>query len=498
MAGTTGPSRWSMVRRHITALRLGLMSADGVSAFAIFLLVSVVRFGPSLWETYWATLGLDGRLVAVVYGVGWVAVLWLFGLYRLRVRWSARTEVTDVARAVLLLAIATFVLLFWLKLPNVSRQFLLLLFPSQLVLTVASRFVLRWAFAAARARGLNSRFILIVGTGLPAQAFADRIEARREMGLHVIGHLAEPVRADEATAATASATATSADQRVYPSLRPILGTVDDIEEVLHTQIVDEVAICLPPSQLSLVEPITRLCEDEGRVVRIPTDETGLTLPGARIEDFDGIRILSLVYGPDRTLALIGKRALDILAAIAGLVLLSPVFLVVAAVMGIAEGRPVVFRQVRVGLHGRPFSIVKFRTMTPDAEARYEELVALSDTRGAAFKMTNDPRITRIGRVLRKSSIDELPQLWNVLLGDMSIVGPRPAPPREVAAYDVWHRRRLSMKPGITGLWQIEARLDEEFDERARLDLTYIDRWSIWLDIKIIARTIPALVANPGR
>jgi lipopolysaccharide/colanic/teichoic acid biosynthesis glycosyltransferase len=167
-------------------------------------------------------------------------------------------------------------------------------------------------------------------------------------------------------------------------------------------------------------------------------------------------------------------------------------------MIMAEGRPVVFRQIRVGLHGRPFSIVKFRTMTPDAEARYEELAALSETRGAAFKMTNDPRITRIGRVLRKSSIDELPQLWNVLLGDMSIVGPRPAPPREVAAYDVWHRRRLSMKPGITGLWQVEARLDEEFDERARLDLTYIDRWSIWLDIKIIARTIPALVANPGR
>jgi exopolysaccharide biosynthesis polyprenyl glycosylphosphotransferase len=488
-----------MVRRHITALRLGLMSADGVSAFAIFILVSVVRFGPSLWETYWASLGLDGRLVAVVYGVGWVAVLWLFGLYRLRVRWSARTEVTDVARAVLLLAIATFVLLFWLKLPNVSRQFLLLLFPSQLVLTVASRFLLRWAFAAARARGLNSRFILIVGTGLPAQAFADRIEARREMGLHVIGHLAEPDHDDEASAtATATAAGRTLDHRVYPTLRPILGTVDDIEVVLHSHIVDEVAICLPRSQLSLVEPITRLCEDEGRIVRIPTDETGLTLPGARIEDFDGIRILSLVYGPDRTLALIGKRALDIVAAVVGLVILSPVFLVVAAIMVLAEGRPVVFRQIRVGLHGRPFSIVKFRTMTADAEERYEEVVALSDTRGAAFKMTNDPRITRIGGVLRKTSIDELPQLWNVLLGDMSIVGPRPAPPREVAGYDVWHRRRLSMKPGITGLWQVEARLDEEFDERARLDLTYIDRWSIWLDIKIIARTIPALVANPGR
>ena len=249
--------------------------------------------------------------------------------------------------------------------------------------------------------------------------------------------------------------------------------------------------------MALVGPITRLCADEGRIVRIPTNETGLTLSGARVEQFDGIRVMSLVYGPDRALALMAKRALDIVLAVLGLIALSPVFLVVSLVMVMAEGRPVVFRQIRVGLHGRPFSIVKFRTMTPDAEARYEDVAALSDTRGAAFKMKDDPRVTRVGRFLRKTSIDELPQLWNVLRGDMSIVGPRPAPPREVAEYDVWHRRRLSMKPGITGLWQVEARFDEEFDRRARLDLTYIDRWSIWLDLRIIARTIPALVANPG-
>ncbi len=137
-------------------------------------------------------------------------------------------------------------------------------------------------------------------------------------------------------------------------------------------------------------------------------------------------------------------------------------------------------------------------MTVDAEVRYAELEGLSDTKGPAFKMTDDPRITRVGRLLRRTSIDELPQLWNVLLGEMSIVGPRPAPPREVAGYDVWHRRRLSMKPGITGLWQVEARFDEQFDRRATIDLAYIDRWSLWLDLRIIARTIPALVTQPGR
>ena len=207
--------------------------------------------------------------------------------------------------------------------------------------------------------------------------------------------------------------------------------------------------------------------------------------------------MSLVYGPDRALALMAKRALDIVLAVLGLVALSPVFLVVSLVMVMAEGRPVVFRQIRVGLHGRPFSIVKFRTMTPDAEARYEDVAALSDTRGAAFKMKDDPRVTRVGRFLRKTSIDELPQLWNVLRGDMSIVGPRPAPPREVAEYDVWHRRRLSMKPGITGPWQVNGRNNIDFDRWMRMDLQYIDEWSPSLDLKILLRTIPAVLLGRG-
>jgi lipopolysaccharide/colanic/teichoic acid biosynthesis glycosyltransferase len=137
-------------------------------------------------------------------------------------------------------------------------------------------------------------------------------------------------------------------------------------------------------------------------------------------------------------------------------------------------------------------------MYRDAEARYEEVSSKSDTRGAAFKMTDDPRITSWGRVLRKTSIDELPQLLNVLRGEMSLVGPRPAPHREVEGYDIWHRRRLSVKPGMTGLWQVEARRDDDFDRRAELDLLYIDHWSLWLDFKIIARTVPAMVSGEGR
>jgi lipopolysaccharide/colanic/teichoic acid biosynthesis glycosyltransferase len=157
-----------------------------------------------------------------------------------------------------------------------------------------------------------------------------------------------------------------------------------------------------------------------------------------------------------------------------------------------DGRPVLFAQTRVGLHGRTFRVLKFRTMVPDAEARQAQLEALNEIDGHAFKLADDPRLTRSGRILRAASLDELPQLWNVIRGEMSLVGPRPPLPREVAGYDLWHRRRLSMKPGITGLWQVQARREEQFDRWVELDISYIDRWSIWLDLKIMLRTIPAM------
>jgi lipopolysaccharide/colanic/teichoic acid biosynthesis glycosyltransferase len=190
--------------------------------------------------------------------------------------------------------------------------------------------------------------------------------------------------------------------------------------------------------------------------------------------------------------------IDIVGATIGLVLLSPVLAATAIASLAQDGAPVLFRQTRIGLHGRPFTMLKFRTMVVDAEQRLDEVLHLNERNGAAFKATNDPRMTRIGRWLRKTSVDELPQLWNVLTGSMSLVGPRPPLPQEVAEYDVWHRRRLSMKPGITGLWQVEARHEPDFDRWVEHDLIYIDGWSIWLDLKILAKTLPALLAHGGR
>jgi exopolysaccharide biosynthesis polyprenyl glycosylphosphotransferase len=369
------------------------------------------------------------------------------------------------------MALVTLSFLFVLRLPDVSRLFLLFLFPAQYVLTLLTRAAIRLWFRSLRRRGLNSRFILVLGAGQRGRAFATKIEEHRDLGLRVIGFLDDH------------------PPHTLPAGWDYLGPLADLQTVLHRQVIDEVAICLPFSQWNLVDAIATICEDEGKIVRVPMDVLDRAFTSGKVEDLDGTPVFSLVSGPDRLLGLVVKRTLDLCASMVALVILCPLFAAIAIAIRREDGGPVLFRQTRVGLHGRPFTVVKFRTMVADAEERYEELVTQSDPR--AFKLTDDPRVTRVGRVLRRTSMDELPQLWNVVRGEMSLVGPRPAPPREVEGYDVWHRRRLSMKPGITGLWQVTARSIDDFDNRAQLDLRYIDRWSLWLDIKILARTIPA-------
>jgi exopolysaccharide biosynthesis polyprenyl glycosylphosphotransferase len=280
--------------------------------------------------------------------------------------------------------------------------------------------------------------------------------------------------------------------------RPVLGSVDQIEEILHGRVVDEVAVCLPPTAAAYLEPITGVAANEGKTVRIPMAPVEEILPRALREEFDGFLVRSLIHDGQREVGLLAKRALDLACASIGLVLLSPVMAAVALVVRFRDGKPILFRQTRTGLHGRPFTIYKFRTMVADAEERLDDVRHLNERSRVAFKATNDPRITRLGRFLRKTSIDELPQLWNVLTGSMSLVGPRPPLPSEVSEYDVWHRRRLSMKPGITGLWQVEARHEPDFDRWVERDLVYIDGWSIWLDLKILLRTVPAILAHGGR
>ncbi len=362
-----------MIRRHATAFRMALAAADAVSAIVLFVVISVVRFGPA-WQEQWRTAEVDPFAAAAAFAAAWVTLLWALGLYRVRVRWQVRTEVVDVIRAGVLIGLLAFSVLFVVKLPDVSRLFLLTLFTAQVILTITSRASIRWLLRSLRDRGHGLRFMLVVGTGVEARRFAQRIERHRELGLRVIGFLAA---------------------HPAPSMiehRPVIGSLDDIERVFHDHIVDEVAVCLGRDDLHRIEAVTRLCEEEGKIVRIPLDQYRVSLPGGRVERFDRGEVLSLAYGPDRVASIIIKRLLDVTVAVVALIVLLPIFAGIAATIVVMDGRPVLFRQRRVGLNGRPFDVIKFRTMVPDAEARLVELEELNEIRGHAFKVTDDPRL----------------------------------------------------------------------------------------------------------
>ncbi|NQU12150.1 sugar transferase, partial [bacterium] len=219
---------------------------------------------------------------------------------------------------------------------------------------------------------------------------------------------------------------------------------------------------------------------------------------ATVEDFHGKPLLVFRTAPDVAWQLAAKRLLDIVGATLGLVVLGPLVILPSALaIRLTSPGPVIFRQRRSGLHGRPFWMYKLRSMITNAEMLKAELAVFNEMSGPVFKMSEDPRVTSFGRFLRKTSIDELPQLWNVLMGDMSLVGPRPLPIQETDGFDPWHRRRLSMKPGLTCLWQISGRNQIDFEKWVQLDLEYIDRWSLWLDLKILLRTLPVVVIGFG-
>jgi exopolysaccharide biosynthesis polyprenyl glycosylphosphotransferase len=465
-----------MIRRYGMQFRAVLMLVDaGLTACAATALFGLL--GTS-WNSRPGSLAPEPLLALALYLVLSVAILWLQGLYRLRFRWTFSGEAKAVLRAIVFIALGALSLMFIFKSPEPGRRFLIALFGVQFALIVTSRAALRWVFSAVRRRGMNMRNVLVVGTGASARQFATRVESHHELGLRIVGMVGEPTE---------------------PSFAWLyLGPVENLAGIVHERVVDEVAICLSVEPPELIDGIVSLCEDEGKTVRMLVRIPNLRIATSHMEDLDGMPVLSLVSRANAGALLVTKRAVDLVVAAIALVTLSPLFVGLAVAVAVRDGRPVFFRQERVGLSGRRFSVVKFRTMVHDAEARLVELTAANEIRGHAFKLDHDPRVTRFGSWLRQSSLDELPQLWNVLVGDMSLVGPRPPLPNEVAGYDPWHRRRLSMKPGITGLWQVEARRDPDFDRWVEKDLEYIDRWSPWLDLQILIRTIPTVLRAGGR
>ena len=278
-----------------------------------------------------------------------------------------------------------------------------------------------------------------------------------------------------------------------------LEPIDDLLRQMHDHSANVVLINAGHTKFDKIEQVINACELEGVEVWLAADFFNTQIARTAVDDFHGVPLLVFHSAPTASLQGLAKQAIDFAGALAMLVLLSPVLLLCALLVKITSPGPILFRQKRSGINGRPFTMYKFRSMGTNAEQRKHELAAMNEMGGPVFKVANDPRITPIGRFLRRFSLDELPQLFNVLKGAMSLVGPRPLPVDETRHFDdLAHRRRLSVKPGLTCLWQISGRNEiNEFSDWVRLDLEYIDNWSLWLDIKILFRTIPVVFIGTG-
>ncbi len=427
---------------------------------------------------------LGNCLLFALLLAAWHNIFALCGLYTSKRLTSRRIEALELGKAT---SIASAVLFLSAKLFHigiVNPSFVVVFWGCCTGLMVAARFTARPLLVMLRRRGINSRFLLIVGTNERAVEFASKINEQPELGYTIVGFVDddwERIKDFEATGHTLCCK--------FPGLA----------EFLRHNVVDEAAIYLPlGSYYEHAAQLVSQCEQHGIAIRYNSqifNVRGAQVPALDLDDHS--HILGLSASIDFWSALI-KRVFDCVVTTMLLLVVAPLFALVVIMMKLTSDGPVFFSQTRVGLNKRRFNMYKFRTMVAGAEQMQEQLLSMNEMTGPAFKIKNDPRVTPLGRFLRKTSIDELPQLINVLKGDMSLVGPRAMSLRDYRLFDQdWQRRRFSVKPGITCLWQVKGRNSITFEEWMELDMQYIDKWSLWLDVKILARTLPAVLRGTG-
>ena len=421
----------------------------------------------------------------------WYSLFVKFGLYAsLRTR-SMASIFMDVVKVHIVGTILTSSVIYLIE-PHGFRRLLLGYF---VLLSVAfitlEKALLKLLLANLRRRGRNYRNILIVGCNERAQHLASLINEHAGWGLRIVGFLTHGED--------------SAEQKFagYPVLGKLENIIDictkrDINEVAK-RAIDEVVFCLPAEHGKAADERWPLLEEMGITVRMVLDFYPSRSHRWDLSYInDQIPMMTFYGKPYDAGQLFLKRCLDILGALAGLGITALLFPFIALAIKLDSPGPLFFGQRRVRENGRVFRCWKFRSMYIDAEERKKDLLHLNEMQGAIFKIKNDPRITPVGAFLRKTSLDELPQFWNVLRGEMSLVGTRPPTPDEVERYELWHRKRICIKPGITGMWQVSGRNEiQEFDEVVRLDIEYIDTWTMWLDLKILLRTVLVVFAHKG-
>ena len=365
---------------------------------------------------------------------------------------------------------------------ELSRFFLGLFGVYSLVLLLLFRLSSEKLVRLIRSEFGAPHYVLVVGLGERARKLGEALEASARYGIRLVGFLSDGPEPAPSTIDL------EASYKVYP--------LSELTALLSRHIIDEILFAVESERLAELEEVFLLCDEEGVRTRVAVDFFPHVNSTVYLERLGRVPLLTFSATPHDEIRLMIKRLMDVVAAAAGLVVLFPVMVAVGLLVRLTSPGPAIFRQQRCGLNGRRFMLLKFRSMRQDAEELKAGLQHLS-TRQTAFKLRDDPRLTPAGRVLRKFSIDEWPQLWNVFRGDMSLVGPRPAVPEEVERYQRWQRRRLRMRPGLTCLWALAGRDTVDFETWMRLDMQYIDTWSLGLDWKILLETIPRVIIGKG-
>jgi len=415
----------------------------------------------------------------------WMAMGALAGIYREVHEEDLRRVFLDPFKVGLGSIIVLFAVVFALNLYYVSRLLLGFYALFDFLLMIAFRLAARQFAAPLRRTVAGFRNYLIVGEGPEVTEIARTLEAHASYGVRLSGFVGAGPAAPKAEALAAGL------RRTYPAF-----ALAELPELLRRQVIDEVIFSVGKEELDRLGDAFLVCEEEGVKTRVLLNFFPQVVSRVYLERLDGKPLLMFSPTPEDE-ALLAKRLLDVVMALAALLILAPLLLLLAALVRLTSGEPILFRQTRCGVGGRKFTLYKFRSMRPDADLLREELAALNEVDGPVFKIKNDPRCTPIGRFMRKFSLDELPQFVNIIKGDMAIVGPRPPLPEEVEHYERWQRRRLRMRPGLTCLWALEGRSQLNFRRWMELDLEYIDRWSMSLDWEILLKTIPVVLLGRG-
>lgn len=470
-------------RRIITGF---LVVVDAVAVLAAGGLATIIRFGAQNPDVGFENISDDVTFlqVSVALAAIWLISFALSGLYNLeRLAWGLG-EFSRLARALAMGVVAFILFTYAIKTPGLSRAWTLVAFSLALVFVFAGRLVVRGALSRLRRRGRFQRRTLVVGCNEEAADLIRALGRRPEQGLKVVGFVM-------------SAQAGQLGLDHCGPLAPLLGDARAVTDIVHRESIDTVIIASTAFDHAVMARMIAELRGVDVSIHVSSGLFEVLTTRVLVREVAGVPLITVRPVSLSAANLRTKRAFDL--AVAGLVLIVglPAWLFLMAAIKAESPGPVFYRQRRVGKDREPFDMLKFRSMHVDAEARLAELQEHNEATGPLFKMRNDPRVTRVGRFMRKFSIDEFPQLINVIKGEMSLVGPRPPLPNETTLYTDHHWRRMEVPPGLTGLWQVSGRSSLTFDEMIKLDLFYIENWSVGFDLALLLRTVPAVVFARG-